>query len=163
MSSTIQARSAARLAAVQALYQAERRGADAASIVEEFRRFRLSEADTAEGQPDLTSADAKHFARVVLGEEIRRAEGEALIDAVLPARWPRMRLDPVLRAVLRAAAFELLAREDVPARAVINEYVAVATAFFTGGEIAMVNGALDAMARGVRAAEFADDESNTAG
>ena len=166
-------RSAARLAAVQALFQVDTRGIDALSVVEEFRRQRLSDADTEEGQPDLSRADAKHFAALVLGAALRASEVDALIDAVLPVDWPRARLDPVVRAALRAGCFELLARDDVPVRVAIDEYVAIARAFFDGAEPGFVNGVLDALARRIRPDAFilgergrsgsADDSGTTTG
>lgn len=155
-------RSSARLAAVQALFQVDTRGSDAQSVVEEFRRHRLSDADTEEGQPDLSRADAKHFAALVLGAAMRASEVDALIDAVLPADWPRARLDPVLRATLRAGCFELLARDDVPVRVAIDEYVAIARAFFDGSEPGFVNGVLDALARRIRPSAFVTGEGGGA-
>jgi len=147
-------RSSARLAAVQALFQVDTRAADAQSVVDEFRRHRLTDADTAEGQPDLSRADAKHFAALVLGAAMRAGEVDMLVDSVLPADWPRMRLDPVVRAILRAGCFELLARDDVPVRVTIDEYVAIARAFFEGGEPGFVNGVLDALAHRLRPDAF---------
>jgi N utilization substance protein B len=155
-------RSTARLAAVQALFQVDTRGSDANSVVEEFRRHRLSDVDTEEGQPDLSRADAKHFAALVLGAAMRAGEVDALIDAVLPADWPRARLDPVVRATLRAGCFELLARDDVPVRVAIDEYVAIARAFFDGAEPGFVNGVLDALARRIRPDAFVTGEGGGA-
>jgi N utilization substance protein B len=156
-------RSTARLAAVQALFQIDTRGIDAPSVVEEFRRHRLSDADTEEGQPDLSRADAKHFAALVLGAALRANEVDALIDAVLPVDWPRARLDPVVRATLRAGCFELLARDDVPVRVAIDEYVAIARAFFDGAEPGFVNGVLDALARRIRPDAFILGERGVGG
>ena len=126
-------RSSARLAAVQALFQAAERGLDAQSVVDEFRSHRLS-----------------------------AAEIDALIDAVLPAGWPRHRIDPVVRAILRAGCFELLARDDVPARVVVDEYVSLARAFFEGGDLGFVNANLDALARRVRPQDFAAGHADAA-
>jgi N utilization substance protein B len=153
------ARSAARLAAVQALYQADCRAVAAEQVIDEFRRFRLSDADEGEGQPDLSRADAKHFAAVALGAELRGAEIDALIDARLPTAWPRARLDRVVRAILRAAGFELVARDDVPAKVVIDEYVSIARAFFCGAEPGFINAILDRLARERRPAEFEADHA----
>lgn len=155
-------RSSARLAAVQALFQAAERGLDAQSVVDEFRSHRLSAADVEEGQPDLSNADSRHFTAIVLGASIRAAEIDALIDAVLPAGWPRHRIDPVVRAILRAGCFELLARDDVPARVVVDEYVSLARAFFEGGDLGFVNANLDALARRVRPQDFAAGHADAA-
>lgn len=156
------ARSAARLAAVQARYQIGSRGMDPQAVIEEFRRHRLSADDTDEGQPDLTRADAKHFAALVLGLAMREAEVDQRLDEVLPPEWPRARLDRVVHAILLMGGFELLARDDVPARVVIDEYVSIARAFFAGAEPGFVNGALDAMAHKLRPAEFAPDHVHSA-
>jgi len=155
-------RSSARLAAVQALFQVAERGIDAQAVVDEFRSHRLSDADVGEGQPDLSNADRRHFAAIVLGASIRAAEIDALIDAVLPSDWPRHRLDPVVRAILRAACFELLARDDVPSRAVLDEYVALARAFSGDADLGFVNANLDALARRVRPQDFAPGHADAA-
>lgn len=147
-------RSAARLAAVQAMYQIDCRGMDPQSVVDEFRRHRLSADDVLEGQPDLSKADAKHFAALVLGAAIRSADVEQALDGVLPADWPRGRLDRVVHAILLTGCFELLARDDVPARVVLDEYVSITRAFFEGTEPNFVNGVLDALARKLRPADF---------
>ena len=148
------ARSGARLAAVQALFQVDNRGAGAEAVVEEFRHFRLTDGDTIDGQPDLSGADTKHFAALVLGTAMRLAEIDVKLDAALPADWPRARLDPVVCAILRAGIFELLARDDVPVRVVIDEYVSIAHAFFDAAEPRFVNGLLDALARQLRPDAF---------
>lgn len=147
-------RSTARLAAVQALFQIDTRGTTAQAVVDEFRNHRLSDADVGEGQPDLSRADGKHFASLVLGADLRADEVDALVDSVLPKDWPRARLDPVVRAILRTGCFELLARDDVPVRVTIDEYVAIAKAFFEGAEPGFVNGVLDALAKRLRPDAF---------
>ncbi len=155
-------RTSARLAAVQALFQVAERGLDAQSVVDEFRNHRLSDADIEEGQPDLSGADTRHFAAIVLGAWMRAEEIDALLDAVLPANWPRHRLDPVVRAILRAGCFELLARDDVPSRVVVDEYVTLARAFSDGADPGFVNGTLDALARRLRPRDFAPGHADAA-
>lgn len=141
-------RSVARLAAVQALYQIDLTSADAATVTAEFRGHRL---DAGQGGPE---ADRDFFNQVVVGVCDRRAEIDALLAPLLAEGWVLDRLETVLRAVLRAGAFEILARGDIPARVVIDEYVSVARAFFSDKEPGVVNGILDRLARKLRADEF---------
>jgi N utilization substance protein B len=143
--------SAARLAAVQALYQGELRKSDAEHLVAEFRRHRLGQ--DIDGAPAV-APDEELFAEIVRGVE---AHGSTLDDAIrarLPANWPFERLEVILRAILRAAAYELASRLTTPARAVIDEYVEVGHAFFSGSEPGMINGILDALARQFRPGEL---------
>lgn len=156
------ARSGARLAAVQALFQVDNRGIGVEAVVEEFRRHRLTDGDAIDGQPDLSGADAKHFAALVLGTGMRLPEIDEKLAAVLPADWPRTRLDPVICAILRVGIFELLARDDVPMRVVIDEYVSIAHAFFDAAEPRFVNGLLDALARRLRPDAFVTDHDTGA-
>ncbi|MFW6027402.1 MAG: transcription antitermination factor NusB [bacterium] len=145
------ARSAARLAVVQALYQMELTGAGLDTVVEEFRRHRLGrEIEGAE----VAEADADFFEDVVRGVVSRQIGIDKQVNATLAEGWRLSRLDSILRALLRAATYELMARGDVPARVVIDEYAAVAAAFFDGAETGFVNGALDRIARALRPAEF---------
>jgi transcription antitermination protein NusB len=141
-------RSMARLAAVQALYQIDLTSASPEPVVAEFRRHRLEEA--AGGAP----ADHEFFGDLVEGVYARRAEIDALLTPLLATGWTLERLETVLRAILRAGAFEIVARGDIPGRVVIDEYVSVARAFFDGQEPGVVNGILDRLARQVRAGEF---------
>jgi N utilization substance protein B len=146
-----QARSAARLAAVQALYQMELTGVDSEEAVREFIEYRFGT------EPETGTAgeiDGEFFAALVRGVPLRQEEIDSAIAGVLSAEWRLSRIDSILRAILRAAAFELIARGDVPAKAVIDEYVEVGHAFFSGEEPAFVNAALDRLARAIRAAEF---------
>ena len=145
-------RSLARLAAVQALYQIELGGETPDAVVAEFAAHRLGREIDGERYAE---ADRAFFADLVKGCSERRGEIDGMLSAALPADWPLLRLENVLRAILRAGAFELLARGDVPARVVINEYVEVAHAFFSGKEPGMVNGVLDRLARSLRAEELA--------
>lgn len=143
-------RSAARLAAVQALYQVDLTAAEPAAVIDEFRRHRLEAGREAGGPP----ADATFFAELVNGVAARRAEIDGMLAPLLAEGWTLERLETVLRATLRAGAFEMLARGDVPARVVIDEYVQVAHAFFSDREPAVVNGVLDRLARRLRPDEF---------
>jgi N utilization substance protein B len=140
------ARRAARLAAVQALYQMELAGGGASEVAQEFIAHRFAELPAA--------PDEAFFVAIVEGVPAHQVEIDRAIAAALSAGWSLARVDSILRAILRAAVFELVARRDVPAKAAIDEYVAVAGAFFGGEEPGFVNGALDAIARRKRAAEF---------
>ncbi len=147
------ARSAARLAAVQATYQIEVTGRPATGVVKEFVAHRLG-VEIEEGEK-LHDADEAFFSDLVKGTADRRAEIDALIGPALTADWPLDRLDSILRALLRIAVYEFLSRVDVPAKVVINEYLDVAHAFFAGSEPAFANGVLNTLARRLRPAEFA--------
>ncbi len=151
-------RSAARLAAVQAVYQIEIAGAGAEDVVGEFVRHRLGGSEDG-SFPRRT--DHEFFADLVKGACARRAEVDDLISGALADDWTLDRLEILLKTVLRVGTFEMLEREDVPARVVINEYVEVARAFFERGEPGMVNAVLDRLAHDLRAAEFAAAGSAT--
>jgi N utilization substance protein B len=142
------ARSAARLAAVQALYQQEMEGTALARLLDEFHQHRLGA--TIE---DVEYADAEvdFFDDVVRGVDARRAEVDALVTRRLGEGWSLDRLDRPMRQILRAATYELIARADVPTKSVISEYVDVADAFYGKRETGFVNGLLDAVAKDVRA------------
>jgi N utilization substance protein B len=143
-------RSAARMFVVQALYQLEIGGEDAIDVVSEFRTHRLG------GDGDAASdADEAFFENLVYGVVKNQGAVDQQIAERLADGWRLGRLDSILRAVLRAGSFELQERKDVPARVIIDEYLNVAHAFFSGGEPAMVNGLLDKMAREFRPQEFA--------
>jgi N utilization substance protein B len=147
MSTRSISRSAARLAAVQALYQMEMEGTPLATLLHEFHQHRLGA--TIE---DATYADAEvdFFDDVVSGVDARRAEIDALITDRLAEGWSLDRLDRPMRAILRAGAYELVARPDVPVASVITEYVDVAHAFFDKRESGFVNGLLDSIAKAAR-------------
>lgn len=150
-------RSAARLAAVQALYQMELTGAGMDSVIEEFRNYRLGRE--LEGAP-IAEADAPFFADLVRGVVGRQIAIDKQVNSRLAEGWRLARLDSILRALLRAATFELMARPDVDARVVIDEYVELARAFFTGSEPGFVNGALDRIAHALRPDEFPADAAD---
>ena len=139
-----EARRAARLAAVQALYQMELAGVGAEEVAEEFIAHRFDEAP----------ADIEFFKTLVEGVPAHQAEIDKAIADCLSQNWSLARVDSILRAILRAAGFELVGRRDVPARVVIDEYVGIAHDFFSGDEPGFVNAALDVMARRKRAKEF---------
>lgn len=156
--SNASARSAARLAAVQALYQMDLAGTELNAIVEEFTAFRLQGRSAEdEGQAvELASADQIYFSELVRGAVRRQREIDPMVDDRLATGWRLVRVDSTLRAIFRAAVYELMERIDVPARVVINEYINVAHAFFSDDQPKVVNGVLDFLARELRAAEFAD-------
>jgi len=139
-----QARSVARLAAVQALYQMEVSGVGSEAVVREFVEHRF-DVDM-EGQT-LAPADIDYFTGLVRGVVERQAEVDKAIIGRLAENWRLDRLDATARAILRAGAFELIARPEAPTEVVIDEYVEVAKAFFEGPEPGFINGALDGIAR----------------
>jgi len=144
-------RGLARLAAVQALYQVELTSAEPGAVVNEFLAHRLGREIDGD---QYAEADRGFFADLVKGCSSRREDVDTVVSAALPPDWPLVRLESVLRAILRAGTYELLARSDVPARVTINEYVEIAHAFFSGKEPGMVNGVLDRIARTLRESEF---------
>lgn len=144
-------RTAARLAAVQALYQMDVGGASLPGIVAEFEAHRLG--GEIEGE-QMRPADAGFFRTLVGGVVDLQRQIDPKIHNALPHTWPLKRIDVTLRAILRCGVFELMQRPDVPARVAINEYVEIAHAFFEGEEPGLVNAVLDAIARHERADEF---------
>lgn len=141
------ARAAARLAAVQALYQQEMEGTALPVLLTEFHQHRLGA--TIE-DVEYADADPDFFDDVVKGVDARRAEIDALIASKLSADWSFDRLDRPMRQILRAGAYELLVRRDVPTGAAISEYLDVTDAFYDRREKGFVNGLLDAIAKEVR-------------
>jgi transcription antitermination protein NusB len=142
-------RSAARLAAVQALYQQEMEGTPVPRLLREFHEHRLG-ATIEEAQ--YVGAEQSFFDDVVSGADARRAEIDEVIASKLAEGWSLDRLDRPMRAILRAGTYELLARPDVPVASVISEYVDVAHAFYDKRESGFVNGLLDAVAKQARTA-----------
>ena len=151
------ARRAARLAAVQALYQIEMNEAGADEVVAEFVRHRLGADDDGAAS---AAADPELFANLVRGACARCDEIDALISAALSADWTIDRLELLLRAVLRVGVYELIGRPQVPVRVAINEHIEIARDFFSRGEPGMVNGVLDRIAREVRAVEFTETDDS---
>ena len=142
-------RSAARLAAVQALYQQEMEGTPIPRLLHEFHQHRLGAIIEDE---QYAEAEVDFFDDVVSGADARKAELDALISERLAEGWSLARLDRPMRAILRAGAYELVARPDVPVASVITEYVDVAHAFYDKRESGFVNGLLDAIAKAARPA-----------
>lgn len=142
------ARAAARLAAVQALYQREMEATPIPLLLHEFHQHRLGA--TIE-DVEYAAADATFFDDIVKGVDARSGEIDALIAAKLAEGWSLDRLDKPMRQILRAGTYELLARADVPTGAVISEYLDVADAFYDRREKGFVNGLLDALAKEIRA------------
>jgi N utilization substance protein B len=144
-------RAAARLAAVQALYQHEMEGTRLVQLLDEFHMHRLGgEIDPDLDNAQYAEAEVAFFDDVVKGTLARRGEIDALLSGKLAEGWKLDRLDKTMLQVLRAGAYELLARADVPTGSAISEYVDVAHAFFEPREAKFVNGVLDAVARTVR-------------
>lgn len=141
------ARAAARLAAVQALYQQEMEGTRIVSLLHEFHQHRLGATID---DVEYTDADVAFFDDIVKGVDARREEIDRLIAAKLSADWAFDRLDKPMRQILRAGTYELLARPDVPVGAVISEYLDVTDAFYDQREKGFVNGILDAVAKEAR-------------
>ncbi|SEP98982.1 NusB antitermination factor [Faunimonas pinastri] len=144
-------RGAARLAAVQALYQMDVSGTRLPEIVAEFELHRLGKE--LEGE-QLRPADPAFFKGLVGGVVDLQRRIDPVIHQALPPTWPLTRIDLTLRAILRCGVFELMERRDVPAKVVISEYMDVARAFFEADEPALVNGVLDHVARERRPEEF---------
>jgi N utilization substance protein B len=148
-------RTLGRLAAVQALYQIEQNQAPAEAVIDEFIRHRLDERSRDVADGGAHGAAVPLFAGIVRGWARNADALDGAIVSLLAEGWPMARLDPVLRALLRAAASELFAADGAPARVVIDEYMNVAHAFFGAEEPRFANGVLDRLARRLRAAEFA--------
>lgn len=147
MTSKAQSRSAARLAAVQALYQKEMEGTAIAALLHEFHHHRLGA--TIE-DVEYAEAEVDFFDDLVSGTDARMEEIDALVAAKLSKEWNLARLDKPMKAILRVGTYELLARTDVPTGSVISEYVDVAKAFYDKREAGFINGLLDAVAKQVR-------------
>ena len=144
-------RGAARLAAVQALYQMDLASTPLNDILAEFESHWIGRE--VEGEQYLP-AEAAHFRAVVGGVVEEQRKLDPMIDAALEKKWPLKRIETILRAILRAGAYELDKKRDVPARVVVSEYVDVAHAFGERDETGLVNAVLDQIARELRAEEF---------
>lgn len=151
MKTTAKARSAARLAAVQALYQHDMEGTDVIRLLDEFHQHRLGGEidDDIEGAVYI-EAETAFFDDVVKGTLARRDEIDTLLASKLAEGWKVERLDKTMLQLLRAGIYELIARADVPTATAISEYLDVAHAFFDVREAKFANGVLDAVAKAVR-------------
>ena len=154
-------RTASRVAAVQALFQSEQAGEGAETVIDQFVRHRLGEMPGPEHlggggfeEGRVPDAHVPLFTRIVRTAVEQQDRLDLLIAEGLPAEWPIGRIDPVLRALLRAGGAELTMQDGPPSRVVMNEYLDIAHGFFDGEEPRMVNGMLDRLARALRPAEF---------
>jgi len=150
------ARTASRVAAVQALFQAEQAGDNPETVIDQFVKHRLGDLTGQDGFEDgrIPDADERLFILVVR-ETVRRQDAiDRLLSDTLPEDWPLARLDPVLRALMRAGLAELSMADGPPAKVVINEYLDIARGFYTGPEAGLANAVLDKVARSLRSEEF---------
>ncbi len=146
-------RRAARFGAIQALFQTELSGADVEAVIAEFQAHRLADLlEPLEGSGPAPAVDREWFAALTRGAWQRAAELDPMIEALLAEGWTLVRAGYLLRACLRAGAFELAARPEVPVRVVINEYVELAHDFLSRDEAGFINAVLDRLAAKVRPA-----------
>ncbi len=148
---SLKERSAARLAAVQALYQMDIASSPLQNVLSEFERHWIGREIEGERYEE---AEEKHFRDVVEGVVREQLSIDPVIDQTLNDGWPLKRVESVLRATLRAGAYELYHRHDIPVRAVVSEYVDVAAAFLDKDDVGMVNAVLDKLARLSRPRDF---------
>ena len=149
-------RTASRVAAVQALFQSEQAGDNAETVIDQFVRHRLGELPGTGGFEDgrIPDAEVPLFATIVRAAVRQQETVDAMLSDAMPPDWPLSRIDPVLRALLRAAGAELAMTDGPPAKVVINEYLDVSRGFFTGPEPGIANAVMDRLARLLRAGEF---------
>jgi len=152
-------RRAARLAAVQALYQWEQSGTAAVAIISEFTEHRIGK--NVDGI-DLPAADLRLFGDLVNGATKHASELDDMIAGVLTEDWSIDRLESILRAVLRCGTYELAHRPDIPPKVVISEYLAVADAFLGDPETRLANGVLDQLAHALRPSEMGETRGGPA-
>ncbi|EHH68463.1 transcription antitermination factor NusB [Gluconobacter morbifer] len=143
---TRRSRTIARVAAVQALFQCEQSGDNAETVINQFVRHRRVAAGASFEDGHIPDADLSLFQVLVRGTTLEQDRIDHVLADTLPENWPLPRLDPVLRALLRAAVYELI-ETDTPDRIIINEYLDVAHGFFSGDAPKMVNGVLDTVSR----------------
>ena len=149
-------RTASRVAAVQALFQAEQGPENAEAVIDQFVRHRLGLLPGTGGFEDgrVPDAEVPLFARIVRSAVRQQDTVDRMVAEALPSDWPLARIDPVLRALLRAGGGELAMADGAPAKVVINEYLDVARGFFDGPEPGLANAVLDRLARLLRPGEF---------
>ncbi len=147
MTKRSKSRSAARLAAVQALYQLDMEKSGIAKLLAEFHDHRLGASID---DVQYAGAEVAFFDDIVSGVDARREEIDTLIEGKLGDQWKISRLDKTMLQILRAGTYELIARPDVPKASVIGEYIDVAHAFFNEKDVKFANGLLDAVAKDVR-------------
>jgi N utilization substance protein B len=149
-------RTASRVAAVQALFQSEQAQENPETVIDQFVRHRLGVTAVEHGYEDgrIPDAEVPLFAEIVRAAVRQQDTIDVMVAEALPSDWPLARIDPVLRALLRAAGAELAAISGAPAKVVINEYLDIARGFFTGPEPGLANAVLDRLARLLRMAEF---------
>jgi transcription antitermination protein NusB len=149
-------RTASRVAAVQALFQSEQAQENPETVIDQFVRHRLGDTPGEDGYEDgrIPDAEVPLFASIVRAAVRQQDTIDAMVAEALPSDWPLARIDPVLRALLRAGGAELAATGGAPAKVVINEYLDIARGFFNGPEPGLANAVLDRLARLLRAAEF---------
>ena len=141
-------RGAARLAAVQALYQMDLTATKLMDVVAEFENFRLGKAvDPDTDTAIYREADPQWFRAILSGVINEQKRIDPFIQKTLPPDWPLARVETLLRSIMRAGVWELLAKKEVPAKVIINEYLDVTKAFFEEDEFKLVNGVLDRIAR----------------
>lgn len=143
-------RRAARIAAVQALYQLDMSDELSGTVIKQFVEHRFGHED----EKDFIAVDEAFFQDLVEGVIKYQSDIDASISSKLSEKWKLSRLDLTLRAILRAGGYEIQRRPDVPALVIIDQYVSIAADFFQGKEPGFINGALDKMAKDVRKAEF---------
>ena len=153
------ARSAARLEAVQALYQMDMAGTDLTDVVAQFTDQVLERLSEGEDGVELAPPDQAFFEDLVTGVVRLQKKIDPLVDTQLAKGWRLTRVDSILRAILRAGCYELMGREDVPTKVVISEYIDIARAFFDDDEPKVVNGVLDHLGRTLRASDFSGQEN----
>ena len=149
-------RTGARVAAVQAVFQSEASGDSPETVLDQFIRHRLGQMPGQGGFEDgrVPEADVPLFAGIVRRAATRSDDLDAIITTHLAEAWPLAKLDPVLRALLRAATAELRDGREPPAKVIIREYLDIAHGFFTAEEPRFAAGVLDALARSLRPGDF---------
>ena len=153
----IHSRSAARMAAVQALYQMETAGTGVERIIDDFTRYWMRQDDNpndSDPTPNLQGADKTYFSTLVRGIVEAQDRIDPYLERQLADGWKLSRLDATVRAILRAGLFELIRLPETPVRVILDEYIEIARSFFEGEEVGFVNAVLDAAAQQARSDEL---------